>query len=220
MRLHFGDYLLDTDAHSLFRRGRPLHLTPKAFGLLALLVENRPKALSKPDLVRALWPDSFVSEGSLTNLVTEVRTALGEGARSSRYIRTVHRFGYAFGQEAAQDLNAAVDLELGSRLRLVWSEGEIELRPGENRIGRARDCRVRLDYSSVSRYHARIVVADETATIEDLGSKNGTTVGGDPVRSPRTLTDGDPITIGSISLLFRLAAPDDSTETLTLRRKP
>lgn len=219
MRLHFGDYLLDTDARSLFRRGRPLHLTPKAFGLLALLAESRPKALSKPDLLRALWPDSFVSEGSLTNLVTEVRTALGEGARSSRYIRTVHRFGYAFGEEAKEDLGAAVDLDLRSPLRLVLPEAEIELRPGENRIGRARDCRVRLDYSSVSRYHARILVADETATIEDLGSKNGTRVGGVAIRSPRRLADGDTIAVGSISMLFRFVGPDASTETLALRRR-
>ena len=219
MRLHFGDYLLDTDARSLFRRGRPLHLTPKAFGLLALLVESRPKAIAKPDLVRALWPDSFVSEGSLTNLVTEVRTALGEGARSPRYIRTVHRFGYAFEETAAAGLNAAVDLEPRSPLRLVLAEGEVELRPGENRIGRARDCRVRLDYSSVSRYHARILVADGAATIEDLGSKNGTTVGGTIVRSPRRLADGDAIAVGSITMLFRFVGPDASTETLALRRK-
>src|SRR5262245_9473724 len=129
MRLHFGDYLLDTDAHALFRGGRPLHLTPKAFGLLALLVEHRPRAISKPDLVRSLWPDSFVSEGSLTNLVTEVRSALGEGARSSRYIRTVHRFGYAFGEEAAEDLQGAVALEAGSPLRLLLAGGEIGLVP-------------------------------------------------------------------------------------------
>jgi len=219
MRLHFGDYLLDTEAHALFRRGRPLHLTPKAFGLLALLVESRPRALSKPDLVRALWPDSFVSEGSLTNLVTEVRTALGEGARSSRYIRTVHRFGYAFGEEAREDLEAAVSLVPRTALRLVLPEGEVELLQGENRIGRARDCRVRLDYSSVSRYHARIVVAAEEATIEDLGSKNGTTVGGVPVRVPQRLADGDAIAVGSISILFRFVKPDTSTDTLTLRRK-
>src|SRR5262249_14351469 len=197
--------------------GRPLHLTPKAFGLLALLVEHRPRAISKPDLVRSLWPDSFVSEGSLTNLVTEVRSALGEGARSSRYIRTVHRFGYAFGADAKADLEAAVALEPRGALRLVLPEGEVELRPGENRIGRARDCRVRLDYSSVSRYHARIVVADDEATLEDLGSKNGTTVGGVPVRSPRRLADGDTIAVGSISMLFRFAGPHASTETLPLR---
>jgi DNA-binding winged helix-turn-helix (wHTH) protein len=219
MRLHFGDFLLDTDARSLFRRGRPLHLTPKAFRLLALLAESRPKAISKPELVRALWPDSFVSEGSLTNLVTEVRTALGEGARSPRHIRTVHRFGYAFGDTAKADLDAAVELAPRSPVRLVLAEGEIELLPGENRIGRARDCRVCLDYTSVSRYHARIVVGDDGATIEDLGSKNGTTVGGTAVRSPRRLADGDPIAVGSISMRVRFANPDASTETLTLRRK-
>jgi DNA-binding winged helix-turn-helix (wHTH) protein len=219
MRLHFGDYRLDTEARSLFRSDQVIHLTPKAFGLLALLVESRPKALSKPDLLRALWPDSFVSEGSLANLVTEVRTALGEGARASRYIRTVHRFGYAFSEEAWEDLAYAVTLERRASLRLVLPEGELELLEGENRIGRARDCRVRLDSASVSRYHARILVAAGEATIEDLGSKNGTSVGEVRLLAPRRLTDGDSIRVGAIAMSFRFVNPDSSTATLTLRPK-
>src|SRR5262249_9896067 len=125
MRLHFGDYLIDTDARSLFRRGRPIHLTPKAFGLLALLAEKRPNAVSKPDLLRALWPDAFVSVGSLTNLVTEVRTALEEDARSPRYIRTVHSFGYSFVEEAGIDLESAVALDNHPFVRLVPSGDDV-----------------------------------------------------------------------------------------------
>ena len=219
MRLHFGDYLIDTEARSLFRGGQGVHLTPKAFGLLALLVESRPKALSKPDLLRALWPDSFVSEGSLTNLVTEVRSAIGEGARSSHYIRTVQRFGYAFAEEAWEDLATAVTLERRAPWRLVLPSGELALVEGENRIGRARDCRVRLDFSSVSRYHARILVAEGEVTIEDLDSKNGTSVGDVRLLAPRLLADGDVVVVGSISMLFRFVKPDSSTDTLTLRRR-
>src|SRR5262249_44715035 len=154
------------------------------------------------DLLRALWPDAFVSVGSLTNLVTEVRTALEEDARSPRYIRTVHSFGYSFVEEAGIDLESAVALDNHPFVRLVPSGDDVGLVEGENLIGRARHCRVRLESSSVSRQHARIVVAAEEVTIEDLGSRNGTIVCGIPVQVRQRLRDGDAICVGSISLIF------------------
>src|SRR5262249_29711978 len=96
MRLELGPVTFDTDRHQLFRGTEPVHLSTKAFALLALLVERRPKALSKDEIQQALWPDTFVSDTSLTTLVNEIRTVLGESARESRLIRTVHGFGYAF----------------------------------------------------------------------------------------------------------------------------
>ena len=78
-------------------------MSPKAYELLKLLLEQRPKALSKAELHERLWPGTFVSEVNLAALVNEVRAALGERGRHGRFIRTVHGFGYAFAHEAVTD---------------------------------------------------------------------------------------------------------------------
>jgi DNA-binding winged helix-turn-helix (wHTH) protein len=95
-RVTFGEFVLDPDTRELLRGNTPVPLSPKAFQLLAVLVENRPKALSKSDLQERLWPGTFVVEKNLTNLVTEIRAALGDDASDPVFVRTVHRFGYAF----------------------------------------------------------------------------------------------------------------------------
>jgi DNA-binding winged helix-turn-helix (wHTH) protein len=92
----FGDFVLDLDTHELVRAGTPVSISPKAFQLLGILVENHPKALSKTELQNRLWPSIFVVEKNLTNLVSEIREALGDDPVHPRFIRTVHRFGYAF----------------------------------------------------------------------------------------------------------------------------
>src|SRR4249920_1208539 len=110
MRLSLGHVTLDTDRRQVFRGDEPLHLSAKAFQLLQLLVDDRPRALSKDELQQALWPDTFVSDTSLTTLVNELRAGLGESAREPRLIRTVHGFGYAFQASGAE----------ASGARLVW----------------------------------------------------------------------------------------------------
>ena len=103
----FGNFLLDLDTHELVRAGTPVSLSPKAFQLLGILVENRPKALSKTELQDRLWPGTFVVEKNLTNLVSEIREALGDDPVHPRFIRTVHRFGYAFREAPATETNAS-----------------------------------------------------------------------------------------------------------------
>jgi predicted ATPase/DNA-binding winged helix-turn-helix (wHTH) protein len=100
-RWAFGEFVLDTEAHELVRAGRPVALSPKAFTLLRLLVEQRSRALSKGELQDHLWPGTFVVEKNLTNLVGEIREALHDDAARPRFIRTVPRFGYAFIEAAA-----------------------------------------------------------------------------------------------------------------------
>jgi non-specific serine/threonine protein kinase len=80
----------------LLREGTPVPLSPKAFQLLGLLVQSHPTAVSKAELQDRLWPATFVVEKNLTNLVSEIRDALGDDPIRPRFIRTVHRFGYAF----------------------------------------------------------------------------------------------------------------------------
>ena len=102
-RWTFGDFALDLESRQLVRAGTPVSLSPKAFQLLGLLVEGHPKALSKTELQDRLWPGTFVVEKNLTNLVSEIREALGDDPASPRFIRTVHRFGYAFHAAASMD---------------------------------------------------------------------------------------------------------------------
>ncbi len=106
-RWTFGDFVLNLDTHELERAGAPVSLSPKAFELLDILVENHPKALSKTELQARLWPGTYVVEKNLTNLVSEIRAALGDDPLHPRFIRTVHRFGYAFREATAIESRAS-----------------------------------------------------------------------------------------------------------------
>src|SRR5438093_1939117 len=96
MRLRFGDDVFDSGTREVLRAGQPLAISPKAFDLLDLLIDCRPRAVSKAEIHARLWPDVHVSEANLGNLVVELRSVLGDDARRPRVIRTVARFGYAF----------------------------------------------------------------------------------------------------------------------------
>ena len=185
-------------------------LPPKVFRLLEVLLENRPRALSKQELHDLIWPRTYVSDSSLARLAAELRRALGDDSRRPRYVRTAHGFGYAFAAPATP----LVPHHPGPRsaCRLLIGEAEVRLPPGEHLAGRGEDVAVRIDSPKVSRHHARIVVSPEGARIEDLGSRNGTYVRGRRVDGPSTLADGDEILIGPVLMIFRLGDAG-STET-------
>ena len=96
MLMRFGDFELDQSRRQLLRGGEALRLSPKAFQLLSILVRDTPRAISKADLQERLWPDTFVTEGNLATLVTELRSVLGDDAKEPRFIRTIYGFGYSF----------------------------------------------------------------------------------------------------------------------------
>jgi DNA-binding winged helix-turn-helix (wHTH) protein len=220
-RTLFDDCALDPGTRILYRRGQPVHLTPKAFDLLEVLLASRPRAVSKHDLMVALWPGVAVTEGSLANLVSEIRLATGDSASVPRVVRTVHRFGYAFcGEARSEDLSAPLPVHLGPRFSLRGEQAETELAEGDNLIGRANDCRLRIDSSTVSRHHARIRVQGDEAWLEDLGSKNGTRVEGHTVATPRLLRDREEIQVGSIHLHFCVSSPLSSTDSCTTGTSP
>lgn len=194
----FGEFVFDAGARLLTHRGEPVHLTAKACELLHLLTSRRPDAVAKKEIHTQLWPDTFVSDVSLTTLIFELRAALGESARSPRFVRTVHGFGYAF---QASDGTAGQD---DTPFCVIHDGLEIALQRGENLIGRARDCVVRLDSTRVSRHHARITVDGDAAMIEDCDSRNGTAVGGQTITGRVRLKDGDDIAVAGIRVLFRV----------------
>jgi DNA-binding winged helix-turn-helix (wHTH) protein len=107
MRIAFGPFTLDTDTRQLRHGADERHLTPKAFDLLELLTRERPRAVSKSTLLETLWPDTFVVEANLSNLVAELRAALDDDARQPRYVRTVYGRGYAFCEEALDAARSA-----------------------------------------------------------------------------------------------------------------
>lgn len=217
MRLAFGDCFFDSEVRVLVRAGQPVHLGPKAFRFLELLLEQRPRVLSKDEIVATLWPETFVTDGSLANLVTEVRAALGDTANRPRFVRTVHRVGYAFCGEASETGPAAVEVRVPAPYRLVSPEREFTLCEGETIVGRAAECAVRLESSTVSRHHARLSIASGQAVLEDLDSKNGTFVGGRRIDQPTVLANDDLLRFGSAALTFRVTGPLTSTDSLVLR---
>jgi len=214
VQFRFGPFRLDTDPRELFRDDRELHVTPKALDLLALLVANRPKALSKSELHERLWPDTYVTEANLANLIAEIRGALGDSATRPRYVRTVHRFGYAF-VGAADAASARPRSAATSVCWLVSKTNRFPLDEGEHLVGRLPDAAVSLTSPTVSRHHARLVVTRQGATVEDLSSKNGTWVRGKQIKSPTTLKDGDQVKFGSVTVKFRRWSVGGTTRSST-----
>jgi DNA-binding winged helix-turn-helix (wHTH) protein len=210
MELRFGPFTLNLATRELTRGADALHLSTKAFDLLAMLVLERPNVLSKSVLQQRLWPDTFVAEANLSNLITEIRQALDDPSRAPRYIRTVHRVGYAFCGETT----AARPAPPGPLCWIEWGAQRYPLETGEHVIGRDPDVSIRIDASTVSRRHARIVVDASRAVLEDFGSKNGTFHGAVRISAPTALADGDDIRIGSQLLTFHVRAAS-STETET-----
>ena len=92
----FGRFRLKTAERVLLREGEPVPLTPKVFDILITLVENRGQVVGKDDLMKKVWPTTFVEEGNLTQNVSLLRKALGENAGGAQFIETVPRRGYRF----------------------------------------------------------------------------------------------------------------------------
>ena len=187
-----------------------MHLTPKAYSLLELLVARAPRAVSKSEIQDLLWPRVFVAESSLTNVVSELRAAVGDRARKPALLRTIHGFGYAFSGDLREEGGAGREEEQ-SLFRLARGGRRFALRQGGNTVGRDPDADIRIDHASVSRRHARITVRGGEAILEDLESRNGTFLGGRRIDSPVGLRDGDVIGLGPVTLTFQAPTATGST---------
>ena len=211
MQISFGNYCLDLAKRQLMRGPDEVRLSPKAFELLSLLIENRTRAMPKAELHDRLWHDTFVTDSNLSVLIAELRHALHDRAAHPSFIRTVRGYGYTF----CATLSGEHDPSSASRTCwIVFNQREIALQEGDNIIGRDDSAAVRLDLPSVSRQHARIVVSSNGAMIEDLGSKNGTYRGKDKITQPIRLRDLDELQLGSARLLVRILTGNETTETL------
>lgn len=215
MRQTFGECVLDRDRRELTRCQSVVHTTPKLLTLLELLIDAAPRAVTKDEIHRLVWPGTFVAEATLTSLVAELRDAIGDDARAPRLLRTVHGYGYSF----IGTVTATVDTSRTSdprSCRIIVGDREIALPSGVHILGRSPDAAVFVDDAGVSRQHARIsVTAEGAATLEDLGSKNGTVLDGRRIEGPAALADGSMIVLGAMALKFRTFSPATSTETVT-----
>ena len=154
-QLSFGAFTLDVESRQLHRGAdaQPVHL---AEGLRVAPDPHRGStpAISKRELHERLWPETFVSEATLSSLVAEVRDALGERARQAQFVRTLHGYGYSFAAHATAPASSASAIT-----NWVVCEGrEIALADGEHILGRDTDAKVELRSPAVSRHHARIVI--------------------------------------------------------------
>jgi DNA-binding winged helix-turn-helix (wHTH) protein len=222
----FGEFTLDLSRRQLLRGSQPLHLSPKAFELIAMLVEHRPAAVSKSAIHHRLWPDSFVSDGAVAVLIAEIRHALGDSARRSVFVRTIHRFGYAFAV-SADTVDRAAGADSGTTMGwLTRGDQRVPVAAGENVVGRGPSATLRIgldtaaalhgDPVGISRCHAVIVMTDQVSMLRDLASKNGTFVDGVRVTAPVRLADGAQIRLGSFCVQFRGLMEGSATQSLDL----
>ncbi|HTY43005.1 MAG TPA: FHA domain-containing protein [Thermoanaerobaculia bacterium] len=204
MAYRFGPFLYDPVRRGLTRDGAEIPLTHKVRALLTLFLENPGRLLTRDEIVERVWPDVAVSDDALRFQVAELRRALGKEADAT--LRTIRGEGYRFDavvQAATDGPRPPGDL----RFRLVLERREVPLLPGDNVLGRDPDGVLWIDHPSVSRRHARIVVRSEAATLEDLGSKNGTFLNDEKLERGRALADGDAIRIGPETMIFRELFP-------------
>jgi DNA-binding winged helix-turn-helix (wHTH) protein/TolB-like protein/Tfp pilus assembly protein PilF len=122
----FGTFRFDPDNHLLLSDGSPVSLTPKAFDILLVLVQNGGRLTTKEELMRRVWPDSFVEEANLTVNISILRKLLGESDEGQTYIETVPKKGYRFVapvREITEEPPAPVDLVEDRPQRSVSESG-------------------------------------------------------------------------------------------------
>jgi len=203
-----GRFSFDPDQRRVCRDGVPVHLTPKAFDLIQVLLAEAPRVVTKAELHERLWPGTFVSDSSLAGLIKELRRVLDDDDATAPLIRTVHRIGYAWTLPADPVRPTAPVCHW-----LVLNSERVMLQQRQNVIGRDPASDVWLDIPGISRRHARIVIEGDLVTLEDLGSKNGTAVGEAPVQGPVALHDGDRVRFGPVESVYRKSDSGVSTQT-------
>lgn len=122
----FGPFRIDPAERLLLRDGKELKLFPKDFDTLLLLVKNSGHVMEKDELLKEVWPDTIVEEGSLAQNVSRLRKALGEGSKEGHYIETVPKRGYRFVAEVRDVTDGSADLIIRrhSRAHIIQHEEE------------------------------------------------------------------------------------------------
>lgn len=123
----FNVFRIDVTERILLREQRVVPLTPKAFAILLLLVENSGHVLSKDELMEKVWPDSIVEENNLTQNISALRKALGEASGGHKFIETVPRRGYRFVAEVRESIGGtktSAETLSDSKMPADYNEGQ------------------------------------------------------------------------------------------------
>ena len=200
-----GDWLVEPELNRVSRGGSSYQLALKVMDVLVFLAEHAGTTVPKHRIIDAVWRTEFITENTLTQAIADLRRVLGDNARDPQFIETITKRGYRLIADVEiLDDAAPITPTTGLPCALVVDRQESALVAGDNLIGRATDAVVLLDSEEVSRHHAVVRVSMDSATLEDLGSKNGTLLWGSLVGSPTPLKDGDEIAIGPVVLTFRV----------------
>jgi len=211
---HLGDWTVEPTLDRISRNGREVRLRPRAMDVLTALALASGKLVSKRDLIDDVWRTEFVGEHALTQVIAELRAALGDDARNPTFIENIPRRGYRLVADVMPVATSSVSSNGATMpFKLVTDDGGRPLMQGSTVIGRTDDADICIDKTEVSRCHAMITVQGTTAIIEDLGSKNGTFVNGHQVAGPTPLTNGDEIWIGRSVARMRFVIEGEPTET-------
>jgi len=127
----FGPFRVDPEKQVLLRDNQPVAITPKTFETLLILVRHSREAVSKDDLMKELWPDSFVEEGNLSQNIFMLRKVLGDTPEDRRYIVTLPGKGYRFVAEVREVSQEAGDVVIASRSRSHTVVEHTDRAPGE-----------------------------------------------------------------------------------------
>ena len=200
-----GEWIVEPQLGRLTRGGTTVSLELKVMDVLLCLAREAGMLVTRQDLIDSVWATEFVSDNTLTHAIAELRSALGDDAKSPSYIETIHRRGYrlllgAFEPDETQTAAA----NRPSCFYIIRGDRNVPLRDGKNLIGRIPWATVTIDSLQVSRRHASIVVDESTALLEDLRSKNGTYLNGRRLDDPAPLTDGDRIALGSYVVVLQV----------------
>jgi Tol biopolymer transport system component/DNA-binding winged helix-turn-helix (wHTH) protein len=111
----FGPYVMDARSRILLKDGATVRLTPKAFDTLLVLVQHASQVVEKGQLLREVWPDIFIEEGSLSHNIHGLRKALGDDSSEPRYIETIPKRGYRFVAPVKVSRTDTLQSSLGGR---------------------------------------------------------------------------------------------------------
>ena len=216
MAFRVGNWLVEPALGRVSRGSREAHLEPKVMEVLLCLADRAGELVPKREITDAVWQVEYITDNRLNRAIADLRRALEDDAADPQFVETIPTRGYRLmAPVTAMDPNQKRDEDRRSPFKLEAAERGFALYEGENTIGRGTDADVLVDSEWVSRHHARILVEDGRAYIEDLGSKNGTYLQGSRVEGRAELHDGDEITVGRGLMMLRFVTVLGSTRTET-----
>jgi len=195
-----GEWLVEPMANRVSLGDTSVQLEQRVIAVLVCLARNAGEVVTRSQLVDSVWDEGFVADNTITHAVAELRKALGDSHRNPTFIETIHRRGYRLIAPVQFDVASSFMNSATHFSYLAVARGiEFPLIDGANLIGRGPDTTIMIPSMKVSRHHAKITVEHDVASLEDLGSKNGTYLNGTKIQEPVQLDGGDLVGVGCVT---------------------